>query len=98
MTELSADLAPNELHTVDHNGETYAVVNIDGAYFAFSDACTHLGCDLHEGKIVAHKQIQCPCHGARFDMTTGAVLGGPGQLQPLKCATVTVQDGKLILT
>jgi 3-phenylpropionate/trans-cinnamate dioxygenase ferredoxin subunit len=98
MTELSANLAPNELRAVEHNGEKYAVVNIDGTYYAFSNACTHLGCDLHEGKVIAHKQIQCPCHGARFDMTTGAALGGPSHLLPLKTANVTLQDGKLSLS
>ena len=94
--ETNADLAPNEIQTVEHGGQTFAVVNVDGSYYAFSDACTHLGCALHEGKIVAHKQIQCPCHGARFDMTTGKVLGGPTQAS-LITATVSVQDGKLVL-
>jgi nitrite reductase/ring-hydroxylating ferredoxin subunit len=98
VTELNADLAPNEMRVVEHDGVKYAVVNLDGAFYAFSDACTHLGCDLHEGKIVAHKQIQCPCHGARFDVTTGQALGGPSKLDALKIAKVTVQDGKLVLT
>lgn len=97
MTELSADIPPNEMQIVDHDGAKYAVVNLDGAYYAFSDTCTHLGCDLHEGKIVAHKQIQCPCHGARFDITTGEALAGPSKLDALKMASVSVRDGKLIL-
>jgi nitrite reductase/ring-hydroxylating ferredoxin subunit len=92
-----SELAPKEMRVVEHEGSKFTVVNIEGQYYAFSDACTHLGCDLHEGKIVAQKQIQCPCHGARFDVTTGQVLGGPTQ-QSLKTATVTVQDGKLVLT
>ena len=72
------------------------VVNLDGQYYAFSDTCTHRGCELHEGQIVASNQIQCPCHGARFDMTTGHVLAGPTQ-ESLKTASVSVQDGKLVL-
>jgi len=98
MTELRADIAPNEMHVVEHDGAKYAVVNLEGTYYAFSNVCTHLGCDLHEGKIVAHKQIQCPCHGARFDVTTGEALAGPSKLDSLKTASVSVQDGKLTLS
>ena len=92
----NAGMAQNEIQTVEHGGKTFAVVNLDGSYYAFSNTCTHLGCALHEGKIVAHRQIQCPCHGARFDMTTGKALGGPTQ-ESLNTATVSVQDGKLVL-
>jgi nitrite reductase/ring-hydroxylating ferredoxin subunit len=97
MTELSADIAPNQMQVIEHDGAKYAVVNLEGTYYAFSDTCTHLGCDLHEGKIVAHKQIQCPCHGARFDVTTGEALAGPSRLETLKTANVIARDGKLIL-
>src|SRR4051812_38685513 len=98
MSEISAGLASGEMRVIEHDGETFTVVNLNGRLYAFSDACTHLACALHEGKIVARKQIQCPCHGARFDMTTGVALAGPTKLAPLKTANVTVQDGKLILS
>ena len=98
MSDISADLAPGEMRTIEHNGETFSVVNVDGRLYAFSDTCTHLGCGLHEGKVVAHKQVQCPCHGARFDMTTGAALAGPTKLPSLKTASVNLQDGRLVLS
>ena len=97
MSELTAaDLAPGSMSLVQFDGEPYTVVNLAGSYYAFSDTCTHLGCSLHEGRIVAHTQIQCPCHGARFDMTTGKVLGGPTQ-ESLKTAPVELRDGKLVV-
>ena len=96
MSETSADIAPNEMRVVDVNGEPYTVVNLEGQYYAFSDTCTHRGCSLHEGQIVAQSQLQCPCHGARFDMKTGQVLRGPTQ-ESLKSVPVTVSDGKIVL-
>jgi nitrite reductase/ring-hydroxylating ferredoxin subunit len=92
-----ADLSPNEMRVVQHAGAPYTVVNLAGQYYAFSDTCTHRGCELHEGQIVASNQIQCPCHGARFNMTTGQVLAGPTQ-ESLRTASVIVQDGKLVLS
>ena len=90
-------LAPNQMRPIAHGGEPFTVVNLDGKYFAFSDTCPHRGCELHEGKIVAGTQIQCPCHGARFDMTTGQGLGGP-TTESLKTALVQLRDGAFVLS
>ena len=57
-----------------------------GQFKAFSALCTHRGCTVaYEGG-----ELVCPCHGARFDASTGAVTQGPAQ-QPL--APVSVQQG-----
>ncbi len=53
-----------------------AVFHLDGAYHAMDDVCTHDGGPLAEGTIEDHV-IECPRHGARFDIRTGAVLSMP---------------------
>jgi Rieske Fe-S protein len=62
-----------------------------GQVFAFSAICTHNGCTVAPG----NRELDCPCHGSRFDLTTGAVLGGPAPA-PLPQIAVVVQDGKVI--
>ena len=43
------------------------------AYYAFSQVCTHQGCQVgFTGTALA-----CPCHGGMFNATTGAVISGP---------------------
>jgi nitrite reductase/ring-hydroxylating ferredoxin subunit len=61
-----------------------------GTVHGFSAICTHEGCLVG---TVAGGQIMCPCHGSRFNATTGAVEHGPA-MRPLPTVPVTVRgDG-----
>ncbi len=44
--------------------------------YAFDNICTHDGGILGEGKIEDH-QIECPRHGAKFDIRTGEATQMP---------------------
>ncbi|MFD3436341.1 Rieske (2Fe-2S) protein [Streptomyces sp. NPDC058685] len=63
-----------------------------GQYRAFSAQCTHAGCVLDK---VEGTEGNCPCHGSRFDVTTGKALQGPATV-PLPEVPVTAKDGKLV--
>ena len=54
-----------------------ALFNLDGEICAIEDVCTHDGGPLVEGTIVDGCQVQCPRHGARFDIRTGAAVRFP---------------------
>jgi 3-phenylpropionate/trans-cinnamate dioxygenase ferredoxin subunit len=53
--------------------QSVAVFHVGGAYYALEDVCTHDGGPLAEGTLEGDV-IECPRHGARFDVRTGAVL------------------------
>ena len=65
-----------ELVTVDHDGSAVAVTMLDGELHAFDDTCPHAGCSLADGELDG-RTVVCPCHLARFDVTTGDVVDGP---------------------
>jgi nitrite reductase/ring-hydroxylating ferredoxin subunit len=54
------------------------VANIDGSFYALPNKCTHAGGPLGRGRLTGNV-IQCPFHGSKFDVKTGAVVGGPAQ-------------------
>ena len=65
-----------------------------GEYKAFSAVCTHVGCLCNQ---VADGTIDCPCHGSKIKITDGSVVTGPAPTA-LTAATITVSDGKILLT
>src|SRR5437899_2952022 len=57
------------------NRPVYVVQPEAGQFVAFSAACTHAGCPVNfDAKA---REFACPCHGARYDIRTGAVLSKP---------------------
>jgi 3-phenylpropionate/trans-cinnamate dioxygenase ferredoxin subunit len=53
-----------------------AVFLIGGKYYAIDDVCTHDGGPVAEGRLDG-AVIECPRHGATFDVRTGAALTFP---------------------
>ena len=63
------EVPPGQAKQVTVKGRQVAVFNIDGAYYALEDQCTHRGAPLSEGECDG-KAVVCPWHGARFDLQT----------------------------
>ncbi|MEZ6064941.1 MAG: non-heme iron oxygenase ferredoxin subunit [Planctomycetaceae bacterium] len=59
-------------------------------YYCLEDVCTHDGQPLTDGPVV-DGAIECPRHGARFDMRTGAPLCMPAT-EPVRVFTVEVRE------
>jgi 3-phenylpropionate/trans-cinnamate dioxygenase ferredoxin subunit len=79
----------------DVDGQAVAVANVDGQFYAFADVCTHDNGPVAEGELDGCV-IECPRHGARFDITTGAVLSMPAVVDlPVYDLTVEGDDIRL---
>ena len=72
----TGDLSPGEGKVVEAEGQTIALFNVDGTYYAIENTCTHVGGPLGKGTLVGD-QVTCPWHGATFDLTNGSVLSPP---------------------
>ncbi len=83
------ELPPGGRKLVEIDGRAIAVFNLDGAFYAIDDVCTHDGGPLAEGELIG-SEIQCPRHGARFDIRTGRPMCMPA-IEPVTVHTTEVR-------
>ena len=70
-----------------------AVCNVDGELYAIDDVCTHDGGSLDQGYLDEY-EIECPRHGARFDVRNGDVTEEPAVL-PVDTFPVRLQGDEI---
>lgn len=66
-----------------------AIFHLDDGFYAIEDVCTHDGGPVAEG-LLEGDVIECPRHGARFNVRTGAALSLPAT-SPVPTYKVRVQ-------
>lgn len=93
----AAEIQPGmrEVFEIDHN-LWVAVFNVGGKFHAIEDVCTHDDGPLAEGELEGHV-IECPRHGAQFDVRTGKVLRLPA-VTPVPTFDVRVEDGEIYVS
>lgn len=64
----------------------------EGEFHAFTAVCTHAGCPVAR----VEGDIQCDCHGSRFSIEDGSVVGGPAPA-PLAAVDFTVAGDRITL-
>ena len=88
------DVEPGKLRGVQLDDLWLAVAKLqDGPLAAFQEWCTHEECQLSEGDLEGERVV-CYCHGAEFDIRTGAVLAGPAT-EPIEIYEIRALDGEL---
>lgn len=85
------DLNPGEHMLVEVEDADIVLINLDGEFYAIEDVCTHDGSEISSGCLV-DGSIECPRHGARFDIKTGAVTAPPAY-EPVDTFPVQVAEG-----
>ena len=88
------DVAPGEVRVVDANGKSIALGHCaDGTWGAIDNVCTHDGGVLGEGEL-EDCMVECPRHGARFELATGEVRALPAVF-PVNAYPVRVVNGQV---
>lgn len=87
------EIPPGTMRSFEVGGLSVLVVEYQGSYYALEDRCSHAEAPLSEGAKQG-KEIQCPVHGALFDLTSGEALSMPA-VSPVETFPVYVEGGEI---
>ncbi len=87
------DIPPGGRLWFELGEETVVIFNVAGRFYCIADLCTHDGGPLEDGKIEGY-EVECPRHGARFDVRSGAALCLPA-VTPVPTYRTSVEGGDL---
>ena len=86
-----AEIAPGEFRLVECGSRKALLCNVGGEFFAVAERCTHAAFSLAAGRLTGWR-IECPLHGAQFDVRDGSPVRLPGS-KPLDTHAVAI-DGE----
>ena len=87
------EIAPERVAVYRIGDHDVAVCNVNGQFYAIDDLCTHDGGSLDQGQLEGD-EIECPRHGARFNVTTGEAIQLPA-FEPVETHEVRVEGETL---
>ena len=91
----TSDLDEDEAMQVIVEGKELALINLGGELFALDDICTHAYASMSDGYIEGNC-IECPLHGAQFDVRTGKAETPPAT-EDLVSYQVKVEGGDVFI-
>ena len=90
-----SEITENTSKLVEIEDKKIAVFNVDGEIYAIDDTCSHAEASLSEGEVF-DCLVECPHHGAEFDIKTGEAKTHPAT-QPDVRKKTDVDDEYLYL-
>lgn len=94
-TVAASEIPPGQVKIVEVQGRKIALCNVEGTFHAIEDRCSHDNGPLGEGSLRG-ALLECPRHGARFDVTTGRPITLPAVV-PVARYPVKVEQGRLVV-
>jgi 3-phenylpropionate/trans-cinnamate dioxygenase ferredoxin subunit len=91
------DIPPGEVRAFEYDGRRIALYHCGDIFYATTDICSHAYAELSEGYFDSDDcTIECPLHGSRFDICTGAVLTLPAY-EPIETYPVQVEGEDVLV-
>jgi 3-phenylpropionate/trans-cinnamate dioxygenase ferredoxin component len=91
------DLPENSVSAFEYAGQRIAIYRVGTSIYATTDICSHEYAELSEGYLDTDDcTIECPLHGSRFDIRTGAVLSLPAY-EPIAAYPMRVEGQDVLV-
>ncbi len=92
----TTDIPSDSMKSFDIEGSPVLIANVGGESFAIADTCSHALAYLSDGELLKDCRVQCPDHGAVFDLKTGEALELPA-VAPVDNYTVSIEGDDLFI-
>ena len=89
------ELQNNLTVAAEVNGKSILLAKVKDDVYAIENNCTHENLPMGEREIV-NREIQCPRHGARFDIKSGKATQIPGVID-LKTYDVKIKNNDVFV-
>lgn len=89
------EISPGDMMPVKVGDTEILIVNVDGTIHACDDICSHSYAALSEGDLDGN-EVQCPLHGAIFNVATGQVITPPAT-QNLRTFEVRIEGSDILV-
>ncbi|MER9294832.1 non-heme iron oxygenase ferredoxin subunit [Mesorhizobium sp. M0510] len=90
-----SDLQEDTVTPFEIGGNKVAIYLIDSKVYATDNVCSHAFALLSDGWLEG-TLIECPLHGAQFEITSGEVVQGPADC-PITVFKTKVEDGQVLV-
>ncbi|MHB9841858.1 non-heme iron oxygenase ferredoxin subunit [Paraburkholderia terrae] len=91
----AVELNPGDMKCAFVGSRRVLLSNVDGKVYATNDICSHALAYLSDG-FLEGSVVECPLHGAQFDVITGKALSAPAD-GDIETYEVTVADGRIFV-
>ena len=85
-----SEINENSVKTINVGDKDISIFNVEGEFYAIDDMCSHAEASLAEGEVFDCK-IECPLHGAEFDLKTGEAVTLPAT-RPVATYAISIED------
>ena len=89
----ASDVPLGQFKAIEAAGKRLLICHADSGFYAIDDTCTHDDGPLGDGWLEGF-EIECPRHGARFDVRTGKVLCLPAAV-PINSYRIVVEGDEI---
>ena len=90
------DVAPGNGIVAEVNGQSIALFNVDGTFYAIDNTCVHRGGPLGEGELEGDV-VTCPWHAWQYSVKTGKSLNNASAAVKSYQVKVEGADVKVLL-
>jgi nitrite reductase/ring-hydroxylating ferredoxin subunit len=91
-----SELKDGEVKGVAAGEEQITLYRQGNEIYATSDICTHADCVISENYDVQGEEVECTCHGSKFDIKTGENTVPPAA-EPLKTYPTKVEGDDVLV-